>query len=114
MSNRLFDYYPAEIEPWPEEVPAGVRVRAIGYPDGLVALWDTGRSDGVERRDIIGRYQVGRGPGCGTCGARRLLSEKVTGLRMPEPPPVQEPEAVQEAVNPPQPKRRKAAASQEG
>lgn len=111
MSNMLFDHYPAEIYPWPENVPH-IRVRAVGFPEGLVLLWDEGGNaptrldifalpgDETTARHAAG-YDVTRSAGC-ACGSRRLRSMKVTSplpLRLPdmtEPPPL--PETSQEGA----------------
>lgn len=104
MSNKVFDHYPADINPWPEDVPR-MRVRAVGFPEGLVLLWDLG-GDEVSRKDIPAEpgtavtaayaagYDVVRGAGC-ACGSRRLRSAKVTGLVVTEP---QSPESADTGV----------------
>ena len=101
----LFDHFPATIAPWPDGVPQ-VRVRAVGFPEGLAVLWDPGGTEGVQRRDFTDRpYEVVRAAGC-ACGSRRLRSAKVTWNKPPEPEPEpkkrrskkQDEEPVEEAV----------------
>jgi hypothetical protein len=98
VSNMLFDHYPAEIYPWPEDVPH-IRVRAVGFPEGLVLIWDEGGNaptrkeilaDGVTttKRHAAG-YDVERGAGC-ACGSRRLRSMKVLAPVVTEPQPLRE------------------------
>lgn len=96
MTARLFDIFPAMLDPWPEEVPR-TKVRAVGFTDGLVVLWDSGTPGGPNRLDLPGTgeasirggqlsgFTVRRGPGC-SCGFRALRSVNVPRVERPAAP----------------------------
>jgi len=90
MTTKLFDVYPADVQPRPAEIAPGVRIRAVGFSDGLVLIWDPGnRSRTVARLDLpgdpgeytpkggqISGFVVSRAPGC-ACGSRMVKSAVV-------------------------------------
>lgn len=90
--SKLFDVYPADVQPRPPEIAPGIRIRAVGFPEGLVLIWDAGRSRTTERMDIHGEpgvytnmggqlagYVVSRASGC-ACGTRKVKSAQVFGV----------------------------------
>lgn len=80
------DLYPAAVNPIPEGVPRGVKLRAVCTERALTLMWQLG-SDQVGRLDLVmtpedtqyvshlggtaGGYQFARGGGC-NCGGKSV------------------------------------------
>lgn len=89
-----FDITNARIEPLPDGVPTGLRLRAVGTDLGLTVLWLSGGQGAFGRVDIplsveqmaganyeggqVGPYQVSRSSsGCSSCNGGSALMQIV-------------------------------------